>query len=695
MGESRQQRDVALWRQSSKEDYRLGIVIVLSSCLASIACFARCPSDEAFFFTTCIILVCLVLLYGLRLLGQLCVRRGWGGYERLRMIGGLIFLSAAIAVLLEALTIFGTPQASLFVASSWSKRRLVVFFFIAMCLLIGTAWLRLRNKHESLRLAKDAQSTNVLSRHGAFSVALWTVSLCFIAVFATGAWEWHFRAVIQRCALLVSCVLIGAVILFILRAILHKHVEYAFLVIGLVFGIFLSFALPPSTFVCWDDETHFNATLGISYLKNSAFSSSEKELIAAPWVNLDPLYIDYEKMEHEMRRLDADYSAAENGSGDVIRVHGVAAPLLNGGPSFGTSTFGRIPSAVGLWVARLLGLSLSHQLVVGRLFNMLFYVVVLTNAVRIVPGRKKLMGCIGLLPTGLFMASGFSYDPTFNVMMLLAIAETLREFTRKGEPLAAIDIGRCVVPLLIALCIKAIYFPLIVLLLFMPKERFASKRCQRLYYLFVMTFALYVVASFALPMILPQPGAHSDGDMRGGAAVSTSGQIAYILNNPGDFVGTIATYVFSHVLSINWVRDATLYFAYPTVNMFHVMPSGISVVTNLSIVPTVTLGALTAFDLDDTHRLQLPLSSRIWIVIFSLVATGLSIVALYISFTAVGADYVAGWQARYGLVTLFPLLMVIELPIRLRYEKAIQSICVIASAALLAICCTLYVVVYW
>ena len=125
------------------------------------------------------------------------------------------------------------------------------------------------------------------------------------------------------------------------------------------------------------------------------------------------------------------------------------------------------------------------------------------------------------------------------------------------------------------------------------------------------------------------------------------------------------------------------------------MPSGISVVTNLSIVPTVTLGALTAFDLDDTHRLQLPLSSRIWIVIFSLFATGLSIVALYISFTAVGADYVAGWQARYGLVTLFPILMVIELPIRLRYEKAIQSICVIASAALLAICCTLYVVVYW
>lgn len=85
-----------------------------------------------------------------------------------------------------------------------------------------------------------------------------------------------------------------------------------------------------------------------------------------------------------------------------------------------------MPAAAGLSVGRLLGLSAMLTLQLGRVFNLIAFVLLAWAAIRIIPFGKNLLGMTALLPIALQQGASASYDAVVNGSFFVFIALCFR-----------------------------------------------------------------------------------------------------------------------------------------------------------------------------------------------------------------------------------------------------------------------------
>ena len=171
-----------------------------------------------------------------------------------------------------------------------------------------------------------------------------------------------------------------------------------------------------------------------------------------------------------MEEVGSDSNATDNGRESI----GFVVPVSGESYLF-VPIVGAIPSALGLWMGRLLHLSFVGTFILGRWFNLLFYVLVVFGAIGITPVKKVLFAVVGLLPTALFLASGYSNDPWLLSLSMLGIALFVR--LHRSSSVGSLTVASfipCFISLSLAIMVKAVYFPLLGLLFLMPKRCFAS-----------------------------------------------------------------------------------------------------------------------------------------------------------------------------------------------------------------------------
>lgn len=83
-------------------------------------------------------------------------------------------------------------------------------------------------------------------------------------------------------------------------------------------------------------------------------------------------------------------------------------------------------SGVGITVGRLMGLGLMPTLLLGRLFNLIFYCVLGYYAIKQIPFGKTVLMVLMLFPISLQQAMSFSYDAIINPMAFALIAICLK-----------------------------------------------------------------------------------------------------------------------------------------------------------------------------------------------------------------------------------------------------------------------------
>ena len=77
-----------------------------------------------------------------------------------------------------------------------------------------------------------------------------------------------------------------------------------------------------------------------------------------------------------------------------------------------------MPAAAGISLGRLLGLSAMLTLQLGRIFNLLAFVLLSWTAIRIIPFGKNLLGMTALLPIALQQGASASYDAVVNLSLI-------------------------------------------------------------------------------------------------------------------------------------------------------------------------------------------------------------------------------------------------------------------------------------
>lgn len=306
----------------------------------------------------------------------------------------------------------------------------------------------------------------------------------------------------------------------------------------------------------------------------------------------------------------------------------------------------KLPSAIGILIARLLNLGAVPLFYLGRLFNFAYFVVLAVAAVRLTPVGRGVFKAISLLPMTLHLAASYSYDAGTIGLAMLFSALALRAILAEGRLGRSELVALACSAIALAPC-KVIYSLLLILLFFIPAERFCSRRWGMAFKLGIVFVSFLVVVGLRYETFL---------NLLTGETEATTAQIKYegvseyyslssLLFNP---VGTILLmlrtleglgdmYVFSMVgTQLAWFQGSLYAPDYVGIALLFLLA-----------VSTVCCPE------DDA---VLPRGVRVALVSAFLVFVVALLFQFAISWTEAGADIIAGVQGRY-FIPVLPLLL--------------------------------------
>lgn len=430
----------------------------------------------------------------------------------------------------------------------------------------------------------------------------------------------------QRIVIMFAIMFIATVTFAFRKNILSKLHIY-FFVIAMIIGISHVIIAPPVVGISWDDEIHYGKTSYLSWMADGKISVADEDLI----INYNKT-ITGKKEYNVYGRADRvnELCALNNRFGEK--------PVLVNTENYTVSLhyIAYTPTALAIGCARGLGLSYTHTFMVGKLMNIFCYSLIISLAIWIIKDKGKiLITLIGLIPTSIFLASSYSYDWWVISFCILGYAYFLSKIQKK-EAFTNIQFVGLMLIMLIALLPKAIYFPILLPMMLLKKDKYKnSKFCRTL----VVISIIALIATFIFPILF----ATSTGDARGGSDVDAMKQIAFILGNPLEYTNILLTYLNSY-LSLDTAKGY--------ITMMGYYGTGTHYVVCLIII---ALGALIdngRRDYTDKNYMLI----KGMTVFCSFASIVLVITALYVSFTSVGYHTISGCQARYIMPLLFPTI---------------------------------------
>lgn len=535
-----------------------------------------------------------------------------------------------LGVLLNVITLWGSPAYSALNLNDWSLKRLAIHILVAY-LIVTILWLvrsrSLIKKPEKSLVLKGAALT--------FASLLVAAGFGYIASLLFGI---SLRATIVFFFCLLLCVA------FLMVAYKKRFsVEKIFLIIALSVGCTMVFIPPAQTGISWDDQIHYPNALAVSYGIDSCFTEGDVDIVSVAY-NPEDYFDDYtfESVSNYEDQINDHYSKES-----CVIAPGFTS-FHTGSSVLSVTSIGYLPSAVGLWLGRALHLPLTMIFTLGKLFNLLAYVGLCYLAIKKIPVKKVLLSCVALLPTSLFLASNYAYDPWLIAGMLLGVALVVREL-HNDEVVTPKKWILIFWVFLSAIMVKAVYFPVLGLLFLFPKRKFKSNKQYWGFIFSIVGVAFLLVLSFVAPMLGSMAANTYAGDSRGGSDVNSAEQIAFILANPLMYVQILLSFLFGTYLA---PISSSAY----TVNLAYCGYLNSSCFAFLSVVPMIILVVLAIIDSNKESEVAARWSWRFWMLFLFFISVTLVASALYVSFTPVGLDTINGCQWRYLLPLLFPVL---------------------------------------
>lgn len=538
---------------------------------------------------------------------------------------------AVLSCMLELLTVIGCKSS--FSLAAISPARILFFYLLGSAVL---AVVRLFKKDFDLNIQLSVSKKN--------AVVCTAIVLCALLVSALFGFIGFSKTVIFASVLpLFACT--GFIICF------HDwwnrpdlFTPLAIAVVGL--GIILVF--PVTNLYSWDDQIHFHNANGFSFVSEAETTVSDRMLenlfeqdagfsnnaALGKW----PISPDNEWGRGAIESLCLELNQQDTAA-TLCKETGLSTSV-----SF--QSLGYLPSACGIWLGRVLRLPFSYKFILGKLFNLTFYAFICYLAIKVAPCKKYLLSFIALLPSNVFMAANYSYDPWINCLTLFGAALLLRLITGRTKLKCSTYVATVLV-FVFAFAPKAVYFPLLGLLFLIPSARFSDNRQKRTFESILLFFGVLVVISFLIPFIASNGG--GAGDARGGDNVNSTQQVQFIMSNPLIAFGILSKFVFVEFLNPGFINSIATNIAY--------LGDIASNAPVFSYLPIILGTVICILDSNDTSISLIGRKNAIWCSLLLLVTCYLISTALYISFTGVACERVAGVQARY----LTPLLFVADL----------------------------------
>lgn len=295
-----------------------------------------------------------------------------------------------------------------------------------------------------------------------------------------------------------------------------------------------------------------------------------------------------------------------------------------------------IPASLIYFICTALGTSFTTKYVLAKLSYAIIYSVVVFLGMRCLRSGKMIYATIALMPVGLFLAANYGYDYWVNAFLLYAIALLIRELQTPEAPLTLKRAIFIFAIFIIGCGPKAIYFPLAFLCILMPRTKFNTTLGSRIYRVFCFIVPLAIASSFMLSFISTGPGT---GDLRGGSEVNSTGQVAFVFQDPIRYIQILLTFLINDLIKAPTSIDNFAYLQEP--------------LTPIWLISALILLFTTFTDKNKYDEPAVNWKSRTLTFVITFITLCLVCSALYVSFTPVGLDTINGVQHRYYIPVLF------------------------------------------
>lgn len=319
---------------------------------------------------------------------------------------------------------------------------------------------------------------------------------------------------------------------------------------------------------------------------------------------------------------------------------------------------GYLPQGFAFAIANLFHLDILPAFYLGRILNMLFYAILAWLAVKHVKKFQLFFAAIALMPMCLYIASSYNPDAYIYGLCLLMAAYYINLYFDQSKVINWKQILIFTL-LIILISIKKYNFaPFLLLLLFIPVERFASKKVK--YLGFLLTLALVAVSVIAIFYALAQMEL-------GTTAGSENSLVGEGTNALGANMGKQIQFVMQNKFAVAnmFVKNIVESLGGFLVGMFTFGWLSYTVPTIVSLAWFVFIGLVAFFysrsEFDTQKTLQQtrsPLAGRIGILFTMFLIAFLSYLMMYLGWTTVGAMTILGVQGRYFIPALFFLPLI-------------------------------------
>lgn len=455
-------------------------------------------------------------------------------------------------------------------------------------------------------------------------------------------------------------------LLIVVMGLMFKHkyqnIEVIFLINACVVIVVMSTMLPISTCNSWDEQIHYGRVANIipATITKADIDFANRAV---------PVIYDITGERNTLETIsndsvDKDDSFAEK---ELVLFDKSVSGIYNRITYF--------PSAIVTSLTKVIGGSISFMFIAGRLINGLLYIVLIYFAIRKLKSGKIVLTVIALMPLSVFMASVYSYDWWVNGFTILGMAYLFGELQRPDQIITLKSYIIMVVSFIVGCGAKAIYFPMVLCCVLLKKEKYKSASLHTKGVLGICLAAIIIASSFLLSFLVEGPGS---GDARGGSGVNATMQVAYILGHPLEYSKTLISFIVNYLSPLN-LSNGFASLSFVTIDNNTIIP-----ICGFACAIILLIALLLDDNGNDTDIRTTKNRIVVWGISFAVIC--LFSTALYVSFTEVGLDTIAGVQMRYIMPIIFPALAMMGSDnIKCMLNKGRLAITLITSISLVSL----------
>lgn len=439
--------------------------------------------------------------------------------------------------------------------------------------------------------------------------------------------------------------------------------ETVFLIAALLFGAIYLYVLPPLS--APDEACHYITAYRLSnrLMGLPATDQEGKVLIREEDWFAEDSGGDYQVYVREDGSLAAEDESADAAKvlGQILTeetyrlIHekGTAAAAPSGENStalsvhlpVATTPFAHVMPALGITLARILGLNSLGLLYLGRLMNLIFYAVAAWLAMRRLPFGKEVLFGVALLPMSIHLSASFSYDAFIMAGMFYFTACCL-DLAYRAERVRPADVLALTLVMAAVGPCKMVYAVLTGLCLLIPVRKFGGRGKWLL-------SAVCVLGAWGIAMALVNGqtvAAYATGTDTYIIWAEESGySLSLLLHRP---LKTMAMFYQTFLWQLEHYHLTTIGAYLGNVDVVLDVP--------YAVVLFFTCGLLGLAFRKPGEPLILTGGRRVWIWLVCLALVIALLFSMLLAWTPVGSKVICGVQGRYFLPFLPVLLMTLK-----------------------------------